>query len=122
MSKYQKKVDQKGIIYIQSTRNNTIITLTDLQGHTLFWTSAGCVGFQNARKSTPYAAQVAAEKVAHQALNLGFYTVRVKIKGLGYGKESCIRVLYKSKIYISQILECTPTPHNGCRTPLKRRL
>jgi small subunit ribosomal protein S11 len=122
MSKYLKKLYQKGIIFIQSTRNNTILTLTDLQGNTQFWTSAGSLGFRNARKSTTYAAQAAAELLATRAFHLGFYSVTVKLKGLGYGKESSIRALYKSKVYITKIVELTPTSHNGCRSPKKRRL
>ena len=122
MSKFLKKLYQKGIVHIQSTRNNTIITLTDLQGNTQFWTSTGNLGFKNSRKSTTYAAQAAAELLASKALNLGFYSISVKIKGLGYGKESSVRALYKSKLVITKISEITPIPHNGCRAPKKRRV
>lgn len=122
MSKFLKKLYQKGIVHIQSTRNNTIITLTDLQGNTKFWTSTGNLGFKNSRKSTTYAAQAAAELLATKALNLGFYSIAVKIKGLGYGKESSVRALYKSKLVITKISEITPIPHNGCRAPKKRRV
>ena len=122
MSKFLKKLYQKGIVHIQSTRNNTIITLTDLQGNTKFWTSTGNLGFKNSRKSTTYAAQAAAELLASKALNLGFYSISVKIKGLGYGKESSVRALYKSKLVITKISEITPIPHNGCRAPKKRRV
>ena len=122
MSKYIKKSYQKGIVHIQSTRNNTILTLTDLEGNTQFSTSAGNLGFRNARKSTPFAAQMAAELLATKALNLGFSSIIVKVKGLGYGKESGIRALYKSKLYIVKILETTPISHNGCRAPKKRRI
>lgn len=122
MSKFLKKLYQKGIIHIQSSRNNTIITLTDLQGNTKYWTSAGSIGFKNSRKSTTYSAQAAAEILASKALNLGFYSVIVKIKGLGYGKESAIRALYKSKLVITKIIEMTPIAHNGCRAPKKRRV
>jgi small subunit ribosomal protein S11 len=122
MSKFLKKLYQKGIVHIQSTRNNTIITLTDLQGNTKFWTSTGNLGFKNSRKSTTYAAQAAAELLASKALNLGFYSIAVKIKGLGYGKESSVRALYKSKLVITKISEITPIPHNGCRAPKKRRV
>jgi len=118
-SKYLKKLYQKGIIYIQSTKNNTIITLTDLQGNTKYWASAGSLRFKNSRKSTTYAAQAAAELLASKALNLGFYSVLVKIKGLGYGKESSVRALYKSKLVITKIIEITPISHNGCRAPKK---
>ncbi len=122
MSKLLKKQSQKGIIYIQSTRNNTLLTLTDLKNSTQFWTSAGCLGFKNSRKSTTYAAQAAADKLANKALNLGFFSVIVKIKGLGYGKEACVRTIYKSKLIITKIEETTPLSHNGCRPPKKRRV
>ena len=122
MSKFLKKLYKKGIIHIQSSRNNTILTLTDLQGNTKYWTSAGSIGFKNSRKSTTYSAQAAAEVLASKALNLGFYSVIVKIKGLGYGKQSSIRALYKSKLVITKIIEATPISHNGCRAPKKRRV
>lgn len=122
MSKFLKKVNQKGMIYILSTKNNTIITLTDLQGNTKFATSAGSLGFKNSRKSTTYAAQAAAEQVALKAFTLGFQSVEVKIKGLGYGKESSLRTLFKSRLLITKIQEQTPVSHNGCRQPKKRRI
>ena len=122
MSKFLKKLYQKGVIYIQSTRNNTILTLTDLQGNSQCWTSSGSIGFRNTRKATTYAAQAAAERLANKALNLGFFSVVVKIKGLGYGKESSVRALYKSDLAITKIIEITPIPHNGCRAPKKRRM
>ena len=122
MSKFLKKTNQKGIIHIQSTKNNTILTLTDLQGDCKFWSSAGNIGFKNSRKSTSYAAQAVAELVATKTLNLGFDSVIVKIKGLGYGKLSAIRALYKSKLNVTQIIELTPIAHNGCRSPKKRRV
>nr|QJD26730.1 30S ribosomal protein S11 [Micractinium singularis] len=122
MSKFLKKTNEKGIIHIQSTRNNTIITLTDLQGNCKFWSSAGNIGFKNSRKSTSYAAQAVAEMVATKALNLGFDSVMIKIKGLGYGKFSAIRALSKSKLSVTKIVELTPIAHNGCRPPKKRRV
>nr|YP_010248088.1 30S ribosomal protein S11 [Micractinium variabile]AGZ19416.1 30S ribosomal protein S11 [Chlorella sp. ArM0029B]QTK15939.1 30S ribosomal protein S11 [Micractinium variabile] len=122
MSKFLKKTNEKGIIHIQSTRNNTIITLTDLQGNCKFWSSAGNIGFKNSRKSTSYAAQAVAEMVATKALNLGFDSVMIKIKGLGYGKFSAIRALSKSKLSVTKIIELTPIAHNGCRPPKKRRV
>ena len=122
MSKFLKKTNEKGIIYIQSTRNNTILTLTDLQGNTKFWSSAGNLGFKNSRKSTSYAAQAVAEISATKALNLGFNSVMIKLKGLGYGKLSAIRALSKSKLIIEKIIELTPIAHNGCRPPKKRRV
>ena len=122
MSKYSKESNQRGIVHIQSTQNNTLLTLTNVQGDTLFWTSAGNLGFRNARKSTPFAAQMAAELLATKALNLGFSSLIVKVKGLGYGKQSCIRALYKSRLSIIKIVETTPIAHNGCRAPKKRRV
>lgn len=122
MSKFLKKTNEKGIIHIQSTRNNTIITLTDLQGNCKFWSSAGNIGFKNSRKSTSYAAQAVAEMVATKALNLGFDSVMIKIKGLGYGKFSAIKAFSKSKLNVTKIVELTPIAHNGCRPPKKRRV
>ena len=105
MSKFFKNIQQKGIIHVQSSKNNTIITLTDLNGNTKSWASAGTLGFKNSRKSTTYAAQAAAEQIAEKALQLGFLSVIVKIKGLGYGKESTVRALYKSRLLITEIVE-----------------
>ena len=122
MSKFLKKVNQKGLIYILSTKNNTIITLTDLEGNTKFATSAGSLGFKNSRKSTTYAAQAAAEQVAFKAYNLGFHSVEVKLKGLGYGKESSLRSIFKSRLVITKIHEQTALSHNGCRQPKTRRI
>jgi len=122
MSKFFKNIQQKGIIHVQSSKNNTIITLTDLNGNTKSWASAGTLGFKNSRKSTTYAAQAAAEQIADKALQLGFLSVIVKIKGLGYGKESTVRALYKSKLLITEIVEQTPVSHNGFRKKKKRRI
>lgn len=122
MSKFLKSVQQKGVIHISSTKNNTILTLTDLEGNTKFWISAGVLGFKNSRKSTTYAAQTAAEHLVSKAINMGFNSVSVKMKGLGYGKESCIRALYKSRLFITEITEQTPIAHNGCRPRKKRRI
>lgn len=122
MSNYFRNVSKKGIIHIQSTKNNTILTLTDEKGNKQSWATAGSIGFKNTRKATTYAAQAAAERLASVALNLGFSTVVVKIKGLGYGKESSVRALYKSNLNITKIIEITPVPHNGCRAPKKRRM
>ena len=122
MSQFLKKFNEKGIVHIQSTRNNTIITLTDLQGNTKFRSSAGNIGFKNSRKSTKYAAQAVAEKVAIKALQLGFDSLVLKVQGLGYGKLTAIRALSKSKLIITQIIERTPIAHNGCRPPKKRRV
>ena len=122
VSKFLKKSNEKGIIHIQSTRNNTVLTLTDLQGNTKCWSSAGNLGFKNSRKSTSYAAQAVAELVAAKALNLGIDSVILKIKGLGYGKLTAIRALSKSNLNITQIIERTSIAHNGCRAPKKRRV
>ena len=112
----------QGRIYIKSTRNNTIITLSDLQGNVKYWSSAGHVGFKNSRKSTNYAAQAVAEKVAIKALDLGFQSILLNIQGLGYGKLPAIRALSKSKLNILKIHELTPIAHNGCRPSKKRRI
>jgi small subunit ribosomal protein S11 len=122
MSKFLKKSNEKGLVYIQSTQNNTIITLTDTGGNTKFWSSAGNIGFKNSRKSTSYAAQAVAEVVATKALNLGINSIILKIKGLGYGKLTAIRAIYKSKLHVTEIVESTPIAHNGCRPPKKRRV
>lgn len=122
MSKFLKKLNQKGTIYIFSTKNNTIITLTDLEGNTKFSTSAGVLGFKNSRKSTTYAAQAAADQIASKALNLGYQSVIIKVKGLGYGKESSLRALFKSRLLVTKIIEQTPVAHNGCRPAKKRRI
>ena len=119
---FLKKNKQTGIIHIQSTRNNTILTLTDSQGNTKFWISAGSIGFKNSRKSTTYAAQAAAEKLTISALKLGFFSVIVKMKGLGHGKQNSIRTISKSGLKIMKIEDRTPIPHNGCRPPKKRRV
>jgi small subunit ribosomal protein S11 len=122
MSKFSKRIAHTGVIHVHSTRNNTILTLTDMQGNTRFWTSAGCLGVKHARKSTSYAAQAAAEVVAAKAVSLGFVSVIVKLKGLGYGKESCVRAFYKSPVRVMKLMETTPIPHNGCRRPKARRV
>lgn len=119
----RKFIEKKsGIIHIQSTTNNTLVTLTDLQGNTQFFASAGTLGFKNSRKSTVYASGAVAEALATKAFNSGYRTVTVKIKGLGYGKKSAIRGLQKSNLVIKQIQEVTPIAHNGCRPPKKRRV
>jgi small subunit ribosomal protein S11 len=122
--KISKKItsQKSGIIHIQSTTNNTLISLTDLKGNTQFFVSAGSLGFKNSRKSTVYAAGAAAEALATRALAGGYQNVSVKVKGLGYGKKSAIRGLEKSNLVIKQIVEATPITHNGCRPPKKRRV
>nr|AMF83672.1 ribosomal protein S11 [Aneura pinguis]ARO74720.1 ribosomal protein S11 [Aneura pinguis]ASN73943.1 ribosomal protein S11 [Aneura pinguis]ASN73983.1 ribosomal protein S11 [Aneura pinguis]QIA59499.1 ribosomal protein S11 [Aneura pinguis] len=110
------------ITYIQSTFGNTIITLTDYDGNAKTWSSSGSVGFKGSRRSTNYAAQATAENAARAATRLGSKSVEVRIKGLGYGKESSLRGLKLGGLIITKIRDVTPTPHNGCRPPKKRRV
>jgi small subunit ribosomal protein S11 len=117
-----KKKKQVGIFYIQSTQNNTIITLTDINGNTICWVSSGSIGFKNSRKSTAYAAQAATEKLVLNALLLGFVSVRIIMNGPGYGKQSAVRAIYKSGLQVTKITDRTPIPHNGCRLVKKRRV
>lgn len=113
---------QTATIYLQSTRNNTICTLVNCQGEAVFWNSAGSIGFKNTRKSTTYAAQAVAEKIAAKTLEKGFFSVRVLVKGLGYGKQSGVRALFKSGLKIVSIEEITPVSYNGSRPRKKRRV
>ena len=116
-----KKVD-KGQVHIQSTFNNTIVTITDTNGNALSWASAGEMGFRGSRKSTPYAAQTAAETAAKAAMEHGLKTVEVFVKGPGQGRESAIRALQTAGLEIVSIKDVTPIPHNGCRPPKRRRV
>jgi len=118
--KKNKKNIQTGIVYIQSTFNNTIITITDVSGNTLSWSSAGARGFKGSRKSTPFAAQVAAGDAAAKAMEHGLKNVSVLVKGPGAGRESALRALAAAGLKVSLIRDITPIPHNGCR-PAKRR-
>jgi small subunit ribosomal protein S11 len=111
-----------GIAYIQSTFNNTIITITDHQGNAVCWTSAGTAGFKGARKGTPFAAQLAAKEASSRARDFGVRTVDVRIKGPGAGRESAIRALQSAGMEIKSIKDVTPIPHNGCRPQKKRRV
>jgi small subunit ribosomal protein S11 len=111
-----------GQAHIQSTFNNTIITVTDLNGNTVTWGSAGSVGFKGSRKSTPYAAQMAAQAAARAAMDNGMREVDVFVKGPGPGRESAIRALQAAGLKIRSITDVTPIPHNGCRPPKKRRV
>jgi len=108
--------------YIQATFNNTIITVTDQQGNVLTWGSAGTAGFKGSRKSTPYAAQIAAQKTAKQAMDLGVREVDIFVKGPGPGREAALRALQAAGLKIKSITDITPIPHNGCRPPKKRRV
>ena len=113
---------EKGRAHISSTFNNTMVCLTDLNGNVLSWASAGQLGFRGSRKSTPYAAQQAAEEAAKKAMEHGLKTVEVYVKGPGSGRESAIRSLQASGLEVSSIKDVTPIPHNGCRPPKKRRV
>ena len=111
-----------GVVHIQSTFNNTIITITNLTGNTVAWASAGSAGFKGARKSTPFAAQTAAEKAAIDALNTGMKTVEILVKGQGSGRETAIRAIEGAGFGITSIQDITSVPHNGCRPPKRRRV
>ncbi len=119
----EKKVVPTGVAHIQSTFNNTIVTITDPQGNTLTWGSAGTVGFKGTRKSTPYAAQLAGEAVAKKAIDTcGMKWVEVYVKGPGPGREAAIRALQSAGLNVILIKDVTPLPHNGCRPRKKRRV
>lgn len=122
MAKKTKKSVASGKAYIQSTFNNTIVTITDTEGDTLSWASAGSNGFKGAKKSTPYAAQIAAENAAEKAKVFGLERVIVFIKGIGPGREQAIRGLQAAGINVDSITDVTPVAHNGCRAPKKRRV
>jgi small subunit ribosomal protein S11 len=111
-----------GIACVQATFNNTIVTITDLAGNVVTWASAGSVGFKGSRKSTPFAAQMAAESAAQKAMAHGMKEVRVYVKGPGAGREAAIRSLQAAGLEISAIKDVTPIPHNGCRPPKRRRV
>jgi small subunit ribosomal protein S11 len=117
-----KKNVAKAIVCIKATFNNTLITVTDTNGDTICSSSAGCVGFKGARKSTPFAAQQAAQRVAGVAMRNGVREVEVKVKGPGPGRESAIAALQQAGLRISTIEDVTPLPHNGCRPPKRRRV
>ncbi len=115
-------VEAHGQAHIQATFNNIIITLTNLKGDTISWSSAGKMGFRGGKKNTPYAAQVAAEQCAKEAHENGLRKVKVYVKGPGAGRESAIRTLHNNGIEVTEIIDITPMPHNGCRPPKKRRV
>ena len=117
-----KKHVERGQAHINSTFNNTMVTLTDMQGNALSWASAGQLGFRGSRKSTPFAAQEAAEVAAKKALDQGLKTVEVYVKGPGSGRESAIRSLQAAGLEVTMIKDVTPIPHNGCRPPKRRRV
>ncbi len=117
-----KKNIADGIVHVHASFNNTIITITDRQGNTLAWASAGGSGFRGSRKSTPFAAQIAAEKAGEKVKEFGMKNLDVEVKGPGPGRESAIRALHASGFTITNIVDVTPIPHNGCRPPKKRRV
>ena len=120
--KRDRKVGTNGVAHVQASFNNTIITITDMDGAVVTWASSGKVGFKGSRKSTPFAAQVAAEASAREALNQGMKRVEVWVKGPGAGREAAIRSLQAAGLEISAIKDVTPIPHNGCRPPKRRRV
>jgi small subunit ribosomal protein S11 len=120
--KKEKRTIEHGIMFIHSTFNNTIITITDADGKVLSWASGGMVGFKGSRKSTPFAAQLAAEKALKDAENFGLRTLDVRVKGPGVGRESAIRSIGGTSFQVKSIKDITPIPHNGCRPPKKRRV
>lgn len=118
----ERKNIERGTAHIQSTFNNTIVTITDVQGNAISWASAGELGFRGSKKSTPFAAQTAAETAAKAAMEHGMKTVEVFVKGPGSGREAAIRALQGAGLEVSMIKDVTPIPHNGCRPPKRRRV
>lgn len=117
-----KKDVPEGIVHIQATFNNTIITITDPQGNTIAWASAGSQGFKGSRKGTPFAAQLAAQSACKKAQEFGLKSVAAYVKGPGGGREAALRAIHASGIHINAIRDITPIPHNGCRPPKRRRV
>ena len=122
VKKKVKKNVSEGIAHVHASFNNTIITITDRQGNALSWATSGGAGFKGSRKSTSFAATLAAEKVGNEAVALGMQTVEVKVKGPGSGRESAIRALAIAGLVVTSIRDVTPLPHNGCRPPKRRRV
>lgn len=120
--KKQKRKVTKGIVHIYTTFNNTIVNITDMQGNTIAWASGGTVGFKGTRKSTPYAAQLAAQKAIKMAKEAGLEEVEIWVKGPGAGRESAVRAVFASGLKVTAIRDVTPIPHNGCRPPARRRV
>lgn len=118
----ERKNIERGVAHIKSTFNNTIITISDMSGNSICWSSAGNVGFKGSRKSTPFAAQLAAEAAAKEAMEYGMKQVEVYVKGPGSGREAAIRSLQAAGLEVNVIKDCTPIPHNGCRPPKRRRV
>ena len=117
-----RKNISNGVAHVNATFNNTMITITDVQGNAISWSSAGMMGFRGSRKSTPYAAQVAAEDAGKKAQDHGLKTLDVEVKGPGSGRESALRALQAIGIIVTSIRDVTPIPHNGCRPPKRRRV
>ncbi|MBN1562137.1 30S ribosomal protein S11 [candidate division KSB1 bacterium] len=122
VTKKKDKVEANGVAHIKVTFNNTNITLTDIYGNVISWATAGRSAFKGSRKSTPYAAQVAAERAAREAIDLGLQRVEVMVKGPGSGREAAVRSLQAAGLEITAIKDVTPIPHNGCRPPKRRRV
>ncbi|MGE0171537.1 MAG: 30S ribosomal protein S11 [Oligoflexales bacterium] len=120
--KKAKKNAPMGVAHVQATFNNTIVTITDLNGEVVSWSTAGAKGFKGSRKSTPFAAQVAAEEAARKAMDAGMRTISVLVKGPGSGRESAVRALASAGLKINLLRDITPVPHNGCRPPKRRRV
>ena len=120
--KSKKVVDAEGVAHIQATFNNTTITITDARGNTVAWGSAGKAGFKGSKKSTPFAATVASEQAAREAMGLGVRRVHVRVQGPGSGRESAIQALAAAGLQVKSIKDVTPIPHNGCRPPKRRRV
>ncbi len=122
VSRRARKNITSGVVHVNSSFNNTMITISDAQGNAISWSSAGAMGFKGSRKSTPYAAQVAAEDAAKKAMEHGMQTVEVNVRGPGSGRESALRALQAAGLTVTAIRDTTPIPHNGCRPPKRRRV
>ena len=120
--KAKRNVESEGVAHVKATFNNTLVTISDMAGNSVVWGSAGKAGFKGSKKSTPFAATVAAEQAAREALSLGMKRVHVRVQGPGSGRESAIQALAASGLGIRSIRDVTPIPHNGCRPPKKRRV
>jgi small subunit ribosomal protein S11 len=118
----ERKNITSGVAHVNASFNNTVVTITDAQGNTIAWSSSGSQGFKGSRKSTPYAAQVAADNAARKAMEHGVKTLEVEVKGPGSGRESALRALQAAGFTITSIRDVTPIPHNGCRPPKRRRV
>jgi small subunit ribosomal protein S11 len=118
----KKVVESEGVVHISATFNNVLITITDMRGNTLAWGTAGKAGFKGSKKSTPFAATVASENCAREAMNMGLRRVHVRVQGPGSGRESAIQALASAGLRVVSIRDVTPIPHNGCRPPKKRRV